>query len=130
MDTTGEKQETADFLSRWPTTDKSGKRGIAEIGAAPFKGDFAELAVLAVPENDPMPRLQLASARALCVGEDQPSAAHRIMTFRASELIASVGIQNQRGAGALDALTGDTHLRADIAARHRRLGAARWRAQP
>ena len=129
MDTTGEKQETADFLSRWPTTDKSGKRGIAEIGAAPFKGDFAELAVLAVPENDPMPPLQLASARTLCVGEDQPLAAHRIMTFRAAELIASVGIQNQRGAGALGALTGDTYLRADITARHRRLGAARGRAQ-
>ena len=108
---------------------KSGKRGIAEIGAAPFKRDFAELAVLAVPKNDPMPRLQLASARTLCVGKDQPVAAHRIMTFCPAELVASVGIQNQRGAGALDALTGDTYLRADITARHRRLGAARGRAQ-
>jgi len=70
--------------------EKSGKRGIAEIGTAPFKRDFAELAVFAVPENDSMPRLQLASARALCVGEDQPLTAHRIMTFCPAELVAPV----------------------------------------
>src|SRR5437899_10735356 len=76
------------FCHRWASADKTGKRGIAEIGAAPLKRDFAELAVLAVPENDSMPRLQLASARTLCVGDDQPLAEHRIMTFGDAESVA------------------------------------------
>src|SRR5258708_21607960 len=103
---------------------KSGQRGVTEIHPPPFEDDFAQLAAVAVAEDDAMARLDLSPAGALGVSKNQPLPVHGVVAFLAMQLIASIRIQNERRAGAFDCLSGDIFLRAKVAARDVGLGGA------